>query len=36
LPAQETPFYRHGVSDPPPVREVAARWSRAPEGHHVS
>jgi choline dehydrogenase len=28
LPAQETPFYRHGISDPPPVRDVAARWSK--------
>jgi choline dehydrogenase len=35
LPAQDTPFYRHGVSEPPPVREVAARWSRAPEGARV-
>jgi choline dehydrogenase len=35
LAPQDTPFYRHGVSDPPPVREVAARWSRSEGGDRV-
>jgi choline dehydrogenase len=40
LPAQDTPFYRHGVSEPPAVRgverEVTARWSRTADTQQVT